>query len=234
MKLSHILGAAFALGLAIPGLSQTHDHHSQKEKTSKTKPDAQPEAAGADTPEPAAMGHRKGEKKKECGCHKKYLGGHGFLGGKKKKKKKKKRKEKKKKKKTKKKKKIKNKNFFVPGGFFLVRTTGGSVGGGWPGPGRGSRARSEHSRREHPSDDRGRLDVTRDPAAHRVPDGHICRDCVDARGCRHLRGAVVLGCTAPPGYVFPSRGRRVSVGDEIEGLGWEVRDDPGGFRLVPR
>lgn len=59
MKISHILGAALALGLAIPGLSQTADYNSQKEKAPKTKPNAQPEAAGTCTPEHAAMGHCK-------------------------------------------------------------------------------------------------------------------------------------------------------------------------------
>lgn len=59
MKISLIVGGLFALGLAVPGLSQSHDHSHHEENASKTKTHSKPEAKSTCTPEHAAMGHCK-------------------------------------------------------------------------------------------------------------------------------------------------------------------------------
>lgn len=64
MKISRILGGVFALGLAMRGFSQTADHNQHSEHASKTKNSSKAEAKEACTPEHAAMGHCKLDKKK--------------------------------------------------------------------------------------------------------------------------------------------------------------------------
>jgi copper resistance protein B len=64
MKISHILGCFFALGLSMPGLSQSADHGQHGEHASKTKNSSKAEATEGCTPEHAAMGHCKLDKEK--------------------------------------------------------------------------------------------------------------------------------------------------------------------------
>ncbi len=92
----------------------------------------------------------------------------------------------------------------------------------------GPRGRLQHARgprrharvaRPRPAASRARRLRPRGARRRRRGSGRAWRSWRDA-GRRHEPGAT-------------SR-RRTACGEEIEAAGWEVRDDPGGFRLVPR